>query len=103
MAEVGRRGEVVKSYNYQRIDEMVQPLIEMMRAEYPNDARLVIDSNSAQIQYVHTDMTFLETSLKPENAESEKLAKAVSEFYSKAREFVVPQNGFKIDGGGGDG
>ena len=94
----------MKNYNYQRIDEMVQPLIEMMRAEYPNDAQLVIDSNSAKIQYVHTDMIFLETSLKPKNGGCKELTETIPGLYDGVKDLIASLTGSAVpNGGGGDG
>lgn len=63
----------MKFYNYKKIDEMVQPLIKMMQKEYPNDAQLTIDSNSAKIQYVHEELMFLESSLMPNKGDENGL------------------------------
>lgn len=49
----------MKKYSYETIDELVQPVMEMMREEFPNDCVLVIDAKSAQLEYRHGCMTFL--------------------------------------------
>lgn len=46
----------MKSYNYQRISDLITPLMDMMREEYPKNAELVITSDFAKIQYTLTDM-----------------------------------------------
>mgnify|MGYP003301793708 CR=1 FL=1 len=49
----------MKSYNYQRISDLITPLMDMMREEYPNNAELIITSDFAKIQYALTDMNFM--------------------------------------------
>lgn len=49
----------MKSYNYQRISDLIAPLMDMMREEYPSNAELVITSDFAKIQYTLTDMNFM--------------------------------------------
>lgn len=49
----------MKSYNYQRISDLITPLMDMMREEYPNNAELIITSDFAKIQYTLTDMNFM--------------------------------------------
>lgn len=63
----------MKFYDYKKIDKMVQPLIKMMQTEYPNDAQMIIDSNSAKIQYVHEELMFLESSLMPHKGDENGL------------------------------
>ena len=68
----------MKFYDYKKIDEMVQPLIKMMQTEYPNNAQMIIDSNSAKIQYVHQDLILLESSLMPKKDAPNALASAMA-------------------------
>lgn len=49
----------MKAYNYQRISDLITPLMDMMREEYPNNAELIITSDFAKIQYTLTDMSFM--------------------------------------------
>lgn len=49
----------MKAYNYQRISDLITPLMDMMREEYPNNAELIITSDFAKIQYTLTDMNFM--------------------------------------------
>lgn len=76
----------MKRYNYGQIDELVQPLIKMMQIEYPNDAQIVVDSNSARIQYVHGDIIFLDSSLKPKMDSENPLADALEKALRKMTE-----------------
>ena len=87
----------MKFYDYKKIDDLVQPLIQMMQAEYPSNAQLVIDSNSATIQYVHKDLIFLETSLKPKTDDRNVLAGALAAALGIQRK----QNADKVDSSGG--
>lgn len=45
-------------YTYEDIDALVQPLMEMMRHEHPNNCKLIITGDSAEIVYEHIDMVF---------------------------------------------
>ena len=49
----------MKSYNYQRISDLITPLMDMMREEYPNNAELIITSDFAKIKYTLTDINFM--------------------------------------------
>lgn len=42
-----------------KIQKLVDPIIEMMKEEYPNNTKMVITSFGAEIIYEHTEMTFL--------------------------------------------
>lgn len=48
----------MKNYNYEKINELIQPLMDMMREEFPNGFKLIIDGNFAEIKYEHTEMIF---------------------------------------------
>lgn len=88
----------MKFYNYEKIDEMIQPLIEMMQKEYPNDAQLIIDSSSATIQYVHKDIIFLESSLKPDINSENPVADALSKACGLASMLAGPGGSCGGDG-----
>ena len=49
----------MRTNNWEKINELIQPLMKVMQQDYPNDAQLVITSNFAKIEYIHTDMNFL--------------------------------------------
>lgn len=49
----------MKNYDYKKIQELVDPIMEMMKEEYPNNTKVVITSFGAEIIYEHTEMTFL--------------------------------------------
>ncbi len=53
----------MRTYNYETISDMIQPLMEMMRNQHPVNAELVITPEYAEIRYIHTDLNFLS---KPE-------------------------------------
>lgn len=53
-------------YDYETIRKLVQPLMEMMKMEFPNDCELVIDANSAQIIFKHSYLTFFERGFERE-------------------------------------
>ena len=91
----------MKFYNYKKIDDLVQPLIKMMQVEYPNNAQLVIDSNSAKIQYVHQDLILLESSLMPQKEAPNALASALAT--SLGVKYNPNSATDNSDGGNGDG
>ena len=49
----------MKKYDFEKINKLVQPLMEMMSEEFPNNCELHINSMSAEIVYIHQDMIFL--------------------------------------------
>lgn len=49
----------MKNYDYEKIQKLVDPIIEMMKEEYPNNTKMVITSFGAEIIYEHTEMIFL--------------------------------------------
>lgn len=53
----------MKEYNFEKIDKMVQPLMEMMQKEYPNDAVLIIEPYFARIEYRHGELIFKSDSI----------------------------------------
>jgi hypothetical protein len=59
MSDKRRGGAKMRSYSWQKINEMVQPLMQMMEADYPIDAQLVITAGFAKIEFVHEDMNFM--------------------------------------------
>lgn len=63
----------MKSYDYEKIKKLLDPIFEMMEQEYPNNAKLIIDSFSAEIIYEHAEMVFLKNngSLLPELTKGE--------------------------------
>lgn len=94
----------MRSYNYKKIDDLVQPLIQMMQTEYPSNAQLVIDSNSATIQYVHKDLIFLETSLKPKPDDRNALEGVLTDALRAVGLQYAPDVGADdLAGGDGDG
>lgn len=50
----------MKKYTYEKIDNMIKPLMEMMREEYPNGYRLVIEPEFAQIEHISSELTFMQ-------------------------------------------
>lgn len=85
---------MLKSYNYQRISDLITPLMDMMREEYPNNAELVITSDFAKIQYTLTDMNFMRkgVTIPPEDIDdmAKALGNALGSFLS--REAESPEN-----------
>ena len=43
----------MRKYCYQQIDELVQPIMDFMRTEYPNDCKMIITADFAHITHEH--------------------------------------------------
>lgn len=54
----------MRKYDFQKIDKLLQPVIEMMREEFPNDCKLIVNPDSAQIVFEHNYLTFLSDEMK---------------------------------------
>ena len=54
----------MKKYDFQKIDELLQPIMEMMREEFPNDCKLIVGTNFSQIVFEHTYLTFQSDEMK---------------------------------------
>ena len=42
----------------EQVDKMVQPIMDMLRIEYPNNCKMVITPDLATILYEHEEMLF---------------------------------------------
>ena len=42
----------------EQVDKMVQPIMDMLRIEYPNNCKMVITPDIATILYEHEEMLF---------------------------------------------
>ena len=76
----------MERYNYEKINKLIQPVIELMKEEFPNDCEIIIDSTSAQIVFRHRYLTFLRTDLNPGSLQpktEKELPKIDSEDYWK--------------------
>ena len=54
----------MKKYDFQKFDKLLQPLMEMMREEFPNDCKLIVGTNFSQIVFEHTYLTFPSDEMK---------------------------------------
>lgn len=48
----------MKAYNYEKINNLIQPLMKMLQEEYPNGYRLIIEPNFARIQHISDELIF---------------------------------------------
>ena len=48
----------MRKYSHEEINKMIQPLMDMMKEDYPNNAELIITPDFAMINYRLNDMTF---------------------------------------------
>ena len=69
----------MRKYSYEQINQMIQPLMDMMKADYPNNSELTITPDFAMITYSHNDMMFqrktLSAEIKSENQWGNKMKK----------------------------
>jgi hypothetical protein len=57
-------GFSMTKYNFQKIDELLQPLMTMMQNEFPNNCKLIIEPHFAKIIYEHDEMIFKSDEIK---------------------------------------
>lgn len=48
----------MRKYSHEEINKLIQPLMDMMKEDYPNNAELIITPDFAMINYRLNDMTF---------------------------------------------
>ena len=48
----------MKNYDFNKIDQLIQPLMTMMQEEFPNNCKLIIEPYFARIVYDHDEMIF---------------------------------------------
>lgn len=48
----------MRKYSHEEINKMIQPLMDMMKEDYPNNAELIITPDFAVINYRLDDMVF---------------------------------------------
>ena len=48
----------MKNYDFNKIDQLIQPLMTMMQEEFPNNCKLIIEPYFARIVYNHDEMIF---------------------------------------------
>lgn len=48
----------MRNYNFNKINKLLQPLMTMMREEFPNNCKLIIEPYFARIVYEHDEMIF---------------------------------------------
>lgn len=51
-------------FNYEKIDELIQPLMTMLQEEYQNGFKLIIEPHFARIVYEHDEMLFKSEEMK---------------------------------------
>ena len=74
----------MRKYDYQKIDKLLQPLMEMMREEFPNDCKLIVGTDFSQIVFEHTYLTFPSDEMKKplyKTNQGEKLSSYLGDFF----------------------
>ena len=54
----------MKNYDFNKIDQLIQPLMTMMQEEFPNNCKLIIEPYFARIVYEHDEMIFSSDEMK---------------------------------------
>ena len=62
----------MKKYDFQTIDKLLQPLMEMMREEFPNDCKLIVGADFSQIVFEHIYLTFPSDDMKKPLCQAEQ-------------------------------
>ena len=60
----------------EQVDKMVQPIMDMLRIEYPNNCKMVITPDIATILYEHEEMLF------PSEEEKRPIAEILKDRFS---------------------
>ena len=72
----------MRKYSHEEISKMIQPLMDMMKEDYPNNAELIITPDFAMINYRLNDMVF-------ESKETEQaIKKTVGNVWGKENEKI---------------
>ena len=61
----------MRKYDYEEIDKLLQPIMEMMREEFPNDCKLIVGADFSEIVFEHTYLTFQSEEMKKTLCETE--------------------------------
>lgn len=71
----------MRTNSYEQINELIKPLMDVMRDDYPNNAELVISADYATIRYTLNDMSFMrrDISLKVDASEAIDLLRTTIE------------------------
>lgn len=54
----------MKKYDYAKLEELLQPVMDMMMEEFPNDCKLIIDRNFSTITFEHKYLTIPRKEIK---------------------------------------
>lgn len=54
----------MRSYNRDKIDKMLQPLMTMMQEEFPNNCKIIVEPYFSRIVYEHDEMIFQSDEMK---------------------------------------
>ncbi len=88
----------MKNYNHEKINELIQPLMDMMREEFPNGFKLIIGGNFAEIEYQHTEMMFEHKDVRKEIREfGESFLKDLINDTDKTEKHSIKENTEKAE------
>ena len=54
----------MKKYDFNKINKLLQPLMTIMREEFPNNCKLIVEPYFARIVYEHDEMIFQRDKMK---------------------------------------
>lgn len=62
----------MRKYNHEKIDKILQPVMDMMREEFPNDCKLIVGPDFSTIMFEHAYLTFPSEEMKKPYCETEQ-------------------------------
>lgn len=62
----------MRKYNYEEIGKILQPVMDMMREEFPNDCKLIVGPDFSTIMFEHAYLTFPSEEMKEPCCETEQ-------------------------------
>lgn len=78
----------MKNYNYEKINSLIQPLIEFLNEEYPNDYVLEIKPNGAELYHKATTLSFLSSDLQKQLDEVRQMANDPEKMKEQQKEAI---------------
>ena len=64
----------MRDYNYEMLSKMVQPIMEMMRKEFPNNCKMIIEPDFSHIVFEHSCLFIHSDEMRKRMETAEKCA-----------------------------
>lgn len=92
----------MRKYCYEKIDKLLQPVMEMMREEFPNDCKLIVGTDFSKIVFEHTYLMLPSDEMKKPLAGTEigkqfgaEMFDALKDMYKKSKKAEENSCGLK--------